>query len=449
MNTATNQQQPYQDTSFPLSIRILLCLLVVLSMSFTLLPSGFNWGQIDNPGNLSAGSLFFQIQFGSLFLIGTIIAWHYRQWNTPHLRHINPFLLLMILYCALSTAWSPEPVTTIKRVVQLSGLLLVGLAISPPVTRKHFLTNMMLITFTVLQVLSVIAVLVFPSISIETNLDDAWRGILSQKNALGAISALSFILWLSQAFSKKLSMSICIYGMVFSFFMLIMSKSTTSLMMCMLCCTVYLVARRRYMKSLHDKFRFLLILLILIVVPLHIFFVLMGRLPTWSEIFYPVQYLTGKSADLTGRTNIWALILTEIQRHPILGLGYGAFWLGPGSKSQFIITLLGWTPLQSHNGYLDIINELGYIGIGLLVMIFVYHAFQLTQLTRVDREEAARHWAFFVLIVISNFSESEIFRGVAFQTILFIFSAVSVAAQLNVHRAAMLQNSHRTDMQAT
>jgi hypothetical protein len=41
----------------------------------------------------------------------------------------------------------------------------------------------------------------------------------------------------------------------------------------------------------------------------------------------PVQDL-GKTADLSGRVEVWKFVTELITQHPLVGYGYGAFWAG-------------------------------------------------------------------------------------------------------------------------
>jgi O-antigen ligase len=117
-----------------------------------------------------------------------------------------------------------------------------------------------------------------------------------------------------------------------------------------------------------------------------------SRFPTWPEISAPIAGIFGKGSDLTGRTDIWDLVWLEIERHWVLGLGYGAFWLGPDSLSQFVIDALNWIPLQSHNGYLDILNEQGLTGLALCILTLLVQVRMLVLLSHKDRIQAA-FWA--------------------------------------------------------
>lgn len=415
-------------------ISFLTYALIVLSVSFSLLPAELNWGNVTPEGSYTQGSLVFQIQFGSIFLVGAIIAFYYRDWTFLKLRHINPCLLLLVTYCIITMLWSPYPVITFKRSCQLIGLIVVGLVISPPTGKPRQLIYTLLATFTVIMMLSMIIVLIMPSIGIDYELDNAWRGILSQKNSLGVVAALSVIFWAREIMDKQLPTWLCILGFLFSTFMLIMTKSTTALIVCMFCVGCYFFIRKRHFFGDFDYIKIFVSLLTIVLTAVWIFYLFNGHLPTWQEIFAPIGAVFDKSTDLTGRTEIWALVLLSIKQHPIFGIGYGAFWLGEGSPSQYIINVLHWIPLQSHNGYLDILNELGITGLILLIGVFIFHAINLFKFLKIDREEAAIHWSIFIFILISHISESEIFRGVLFQNIFFLYSSITVSSRIALAR---------------
>ncbi|WP_051516386.1 O-antigen ligase [Herbaspirillum sp. RV1423] len=435
MNTATEQLAPSRPAStFGHINTFVVSLLVVLSMTFSLLPPGLNWGNIDPQGSYAEGSLVFQIQFGSVFLIGAWLARRNWRWSLLHAQNLNPLLIAIILYCLITMLWSPYPVVTLKRSVQLIGLTLVGIAISPPVGGKHQLIRTMLGTLMTLMALSFVVSLVLPSIGVDYELGGAWRGVVSQKNTLGAISALCIVLWIKESLGTTFPRSLCYFGIVFSLFMLIMAKSSTAILVATLGTGIYLLARRRYLTGEFDGRRVTLGLVVIALLCLQIFYVVQGRLPEWDELFAPFGALFHKSSDLTGRTDIWRLVMLEVRQHPILGIGYGAFWLGEGSPSQGIINILHWIPLQAHNGYVDILNELGIVGLVILAGVFIVHILNLVKLTRIDREEAAFHWTMLILILISNLSESEMFRGVLFQNIFFLYSSTEISARLTVYR---------------
>jgi len=288
-----------------------------------------------------------------------------------------------------------------------------------------------------------VVALMLPGIGVDYELGGAWRGVLSQKNTLGAISGLCVVLWIKESLGTALPRSICYFGILFSAFMLVMAKSSTAILVATLGTALYLLIRRRYLSGQFDGRRAVLALAAIILLGLQAFYIFHSRLPDWAELFAPFGAVFNKSTDLTGRTDIWRLVLLEIQRHPAFGIGYGAFWLGEGSPSQSIINALHWIPLQSHNGYLDILNELGVTGLVIMASVFAYHIRNLIKLTAIDREEAAIHWAMLILILISNLSESEVFRGVLFQNIFFIYSSTAISARLTINKMELAHQNDR------
>jgi exopolysaccharide production protein ExoQ len=70
----------------------------------------------------------------------------------------------------------------------------------------------------------------------------------------------------------------------------------------------------------------------------------------------------GKNPTLTGRTDIWVLVLKSIAKRPLLGYGYYAFWQGLKGESANIIVATHWMFGYAHNGVLEIWLQLGLVG---------------------------------------------------------------------------------------
>jgi O-antigen ligase len=71
----------------------------------------------------------------------------------------------------------------------------------------------------------------------------------------------------------------------------------------------------------------------------------------------------GRDTTLTGRTGLWAQ-LVSMNSAPLLGTGFETFWLGP--RAEAIWRIYWWHPNQAHNGYLEILLNLGGVGVLLL-----------------------------------------------------------------------------------
>lgn len=76
----------------------------------------------------------------------------------------------------------------------------------------------------------------------------------------------------------------------------------------------------------------------------------------------------GRNPDLTGRTEIWQ-ILIPMAPNSIVGAGFETFWLGP--RAAKVNAMLGGfsTINESHNGYLEVYLNLGWLGVGLIALI--------------------------------------------------------------------------------
>lgn len=223
-------------------------------------------------------------------------------------------------------------------------------------------------------------------------------------------------------------------GILLSIFVLIMSKSATSLLATALGTAFYLFTRRQLIGGRHAGLMVSLGLLVVVLYAMLLSYILLGRLPSWDDLTGPVSALFNKSADLTGRSEIWRLMWVSIDQHPVWGIGYGAFWTGKGGPAQYIANLFGWMPSHGHNGYIDLLNELGYVGLSLFLGMLLWHCICLLKLFRLDREDAAIHAALFITILIGNISESEWLRDVAFQNVIFIYSSITITSRLLVYR---------------
>src|SRR5260370_31854078 len=73
---------------------------------------------------------------------------------------------------------------------------------------------------------------------------------------------------------------------------------------------------------------------------------------------------------LTGRTAIWVGITQSISKRPILGYGFYAFWQGLNGESANIILANHWVFGYAHNGMLEILLQLGIVGLVAFLITF-------------------------------------------------------------------------------
>ena len=129
------------------------------------------------------------------------------------------------------------------------------------------------------------------------------------------------------------------------------------------------------------------------------------------------------------------------------GVGYGAFWLGPDSMIAPIVDKLYWVPRQAHNGYVDVLNETGLIGLTLVSGYLIVYAIQLIKVARVDRSSFALHSAVFAYLILTNIAETVMFRTI---TLCFFVTTVSslclsrILFEAELRQQAQLRQSGQT-----
>ena len=91
-------------------------------------------------------------------------------------------------------------------------------------------------------------------------------------------------------------------------------------------------------------------------------------------ILFEPEYLlaaAGKDIGLTGRTELWGVVVQLIRDRPVFGYGYRSMWL-PDDPYRILADELtgGWGVTSSHNAFLEMTLELGAVGISIILAIF-------------------------------------------------------------------------------
>ncbi|MCT1364505.1 MULTISPECIES: O-antigen ligase family protein [unclassified Microbacterium] len=85
----------------------------------------------------------------------------------------------------------------------------------------------------------------------------------------------------------------------------------------------------------------------------------------------PLLGLLGRSADLTGRSNkIWAAVLERVGEHPVIGNGFSSPWVPTDPAFDGWIVDHGITVFHAHNMWLDVLLQLGVLGLVLMAVAY-------------------------------------------------------------------------------
>lgn len=86
----------------------------------------------------------------------------------------------------------------------------------------------------------------------------------------------------------------------------------------------------------------------------------------------PLFTALGRGADLTGRTDlIWAKVLERAGHHPIFGNGFASPWIPTDPAFDGWIVDHGITVFHAHNMWLDVLMQLGVLGVALMAVAYL------------------------------------------------------------------------------
>jgi exopolysaccharide production protein ExoQ len=259
-------------------------------------------------------------------------------------------------------------------------------------------------------------------IGTDISLRDAWHGITFQKNQFGIMASLAAILCFHRWLAPGRHSLWTIAGIAIALTCLLLSRSSTSLMETILAVFFMVVVMR--VPVIKQRFTTHVVVVIFTTILIYELAV-QNLIPGVGTLLAPVMKLTGKDMTFSARSIIWDVIKKHSQAAPWLGTGYGAYWTGPtpSSPSYEFVNLMYFYPMESHNGYLEILNDLGRVGLICLLAFLVYFVRQALQLMPFDRGQAVLYLALLFQQMIDNLSESEWFSRTATCTILILGSA--------------------------
>ena len=362
---------------------------------------------VEASSEASADPVARAVKLGLLVLSLGLVLWRAKlAWLVA--RQLNPFFLAFLALVPFSVLWSIEPTATTARFVSILSIVLVSMAFTLTGWHRARFQNVVRPILTLILIGSLIAGIVAPGIAIETGdgpLKNAWRGLLSQKNQLGMMASFGLILWLHAWINREVRWWKALLGAAVSGACVLLSRSSTALLATTLT-TLFLglimvapANLRRYMPYMVSAFALLVVVYALAV---------LNIIPGFSVLLEPIAAMTGKDLTFSSRDQIWAIIKEHIEYSPFLGTGYGAYWIGAfqSSPSYAFVTRLYYYPTQSHNGYLEITNDLGLVGLVCLLGYLLYWVRQSLRLMTHDRRQATLFLALFFQQAITNLSES-------------------------------------------
>ncbi len=326
-------------------------------------------------------------------------------------------LVALFVFAAVSVLWSVDPMLTFRRVIPLWTWLTVGVYFGERYSIDEFL-QLLGSAFAIVITITFVLYFIHPSYVLDPMHDAAWRGVCGHKNTFGAymvISGIVFATCARKAF-PLVNYSFCAASVLLIF----LSHSATAWVLGGI--VLFAMPLFRLAKLPMTQF-----------VPIGT----IALLGVTEFVLWPpprLLNLLGRDASLTGRTDLWAAVMIAISRHPLLGYGYDAFWLGLKGESLQAAINAGWMAPHSHNGYLELALGLGIPGLALFGLIYISFAISAMRYLR-RTTGATAYWpiAYVIFLAVHNTVESALLMRNELPCLLFVtmFAALKLEEYRN------------------
>lgn len=326
-------------------------------------------------------------------------------------RQLNVFFILFLALAVASILWSIDPGQTTRRVARMMILCTASLGVALAGWHPRRYQALVRPPLTALLLGSIVFGLVAPDLAIhqssESQLHDSWHGLFLTKNDLGPAASFAFVLWTHAFFAREGGGRLVSLGaMVVCGLCVFLSRSSASLM-----ATVFTVlALALLMRTPGSMRRSMKYLTSALVVMILLYSMAMLKIVPGLEILLsPVPMITGKDLTFSGRAEIWSVVLDHWRLRPVFGSGYAAFWVvgrpTPDMESYAVLAPLQFYPGNSHNGYLQVLNDLGVVGLIFLLGYLVVYLRQSIRLYLIDRSQGALYLGLLLQQAMLNLTE--------------------------------------------
>ena len=269
----------------------------------------------------------------------------------------------MVGWTFLSARWSIQPDVSFRRAVALTFTTLFALHLAARYGWKT-LMEMFAALFGALAVGTAIVSVVFPGMGANDPVHPgAWNGLWYEKNQMGGLMAHGALATACAAWFAPERRKLWAGALAFCLLAVVMSQSTTALV----ASAVDLGGLAAVLLLRAGGWIGLGSLWVMVTVG----GAFAGVMAFAPDLFFG---LLGKDSSLTGRTDIWAAVLRQVEHRPLGGYGFGAVWTDPWGPAWFIRHEVKWEAPTAHNGWLDVLLQLGAVGLALCALHFLASA---------------------------------------------------------------------------
>lgn len=261
-------------------------------------------------------------------------------------------LLGLVALAFASKYWSLDPGVTGRRVIAMAMTGAFALYLGTAFEGVR-LPRLLMQAALLMALGSLVMVFAFPTIGIH-QFDNAglWRGLWYEKNQMGIVmvaGATAAAACLAAGDGRWKAPTVTL---ILTTALVIATQSKTSLL-CLII-GLGLVAALWTMRRGGPVFTVVCVWLGIVVAGIGVYVFL-----TEPE---SILAALGKDPSLTGRTHIWDSLMRRVGERPWTGYGYSAFWGKDSIPAAFVRQETGWLVPSAHNGWIDLLVQLGWPG---------------------------------------------------------------------------------------
>lgn len=339
----------------------------------------------------------------------------------------NRWLTIFLLYCFISVFWSDYSFIAFKRWIKILGHPIMTLVVFTEPDPREAMIRLFKRTAYVLAPLSILFIKYFPKWG--RGFDPSGfamnTGCTTDKNSLGSINLVLgfFFFWYAlqvwqweKGKLRKRELIFCGIFLLMTGWLLRSAHSSTSVVSFLVAATVVLILATRRL-NLRKLGFYIVTITITVVVANELF-----------GLFDLFLALLGKDPTLTDRTDVWHNAL-KIENNPFVGTGFESFWLGERRDKMWAI--YWWHPTQAHNGYVETYLHLGFVGLGIMLILIVSAYRKGARMLFNNFELARFRLGFLAAFVLYNVTEAA-FKALHPVWFMFYLIAIELPALTSV-----------------
>jgi len=332
-----------------------------------------------------------------------------RKFSWSNLIKDNIWLFFLLGFMLLSCIWADAPFISFKRWTrEVIAIVMVAVIASEPQPLKA-IESLFRRTIYILIPFSYICINYFPEygrVYVHHSGDLMWVGMAMHKNTLTqlCVAAIFFLIWMFFRRRQGRNVVASRYQTYLEVFILLLAlwimggpyhspMYSATAAMALIIGLIMFTGLFWYNKRCSIPGSALLAAFIIFIIVYGTITPFIGKLS-----LFDVSSMAGREENLTGRADVWRQLIPVAMQQPILGYGFAGFWT-TNAREQFDIS-------GSHNGYLDLILELGFVGLLLYTFFIVSNSRKAQRVMTQDFDWGVFWICSLVMALVSNITES-------------------------------------------